>query len=671
MIYYILAPRFLFSANWSCEPSQWAALYFVFGSRPGTYGASHLSGLVCQTLVSREWCPSRMPPSEEYEPPGNPLKYEFNSTPWYNRSPIPPWGVPGIGYQFGSAFRFGNRGSYSVEVDFIEEGGREVWRLNSAGKMNCGCLEKKMVAPGQWVCERELYYPKRGEYTFQGERKLTGLQENPLGGMGFPQLLTRSVFSFEEHSNLVNPPSLQALLPYKGGSDIYLFQYPDTKMADVPLSQLLSVEVVQQRDEDNPLYLGNFLGHTFSEQVLLNLFYRAWDMFGPYAFPLPRGEGIWIMTISKCLKDKKRIEKRAGNSLALLQDVANLPIWEYKARWYLGNNRQKETIIPKMSSTSFIWFLYPYLSPRGDFGAYLYELDYFPLFMKPADLGLSEGIFLPSGRKSQYPAGSGKVPDPNSLIFFPPKDYPSYLHYYGRDALLSYMIAHPNVKHRRFSQCYSVIPPYPTLPIGKPSPGGKVYNWHLSGNFLMIDLDQNGEWRSFEYNGVPISEGARDVSLPPPDVLKEKLGEAGKDCVFLSFLHRPEMPEVILFWFTPEDPKFPYIFDAYLSHLYSVLVGYPYLRNAYLPWEFCLTPQDPRPISWGDLKMLVWRKGRGVVARKNWGRYPIQYLFPAIDQGTGYVYLPLMSDMEGDGGGKFKLFVFKRNDWSGEVYELG
>jgi hypothetical protein len=68
--------------------------------------------------------------------------------------------------------------------------------------------------------------------------------------------------------------------------------------------------------------------------------------------------------------------------------------------------------------------------------------------------------------------------------------------------------------------------------------------------------------------------------------------------------------------------------------------------------------------------MMVWRKGKGVKAERDLGRYPIQYLFPAIEKQTGAIYLPLMADMQGDGSGIFKLFVFMRNDSSPEIYEL-
>jgi hypothetical protein len=69
--------------------------------------------------------------------------------------------------------------------------------------------------------------------------------------------------------------------------------------------------------------------------------------------------------------------------------------------------------------------------------------------------------------------------------------------------------------------------------------------------------------------------------------------------------------------------------------------------------------------------MMVWRKGEGIVAERDLGRYPIQYLFPAIEKQTGAIYLPLMADMRGDGSGIFQLLVFRRNDWSPDIYDLG
>lgn len=185
----------------------------------------------------------------------------------------------------------------------------------------------------------------------------------------------------------------------------------------------------------------------------------------------------------------------------------------------------------------------------------------------------------------------------------------------------------------------------------------------------MLGWDAEGNWLAYDYTGIPISEAAEDVSLPPPAVLKEHLGQPITDCVFLSYLLRPEMPEAILFWFTPEDPNFPHIFNAYTQLLYAILSRYPNGRPT-LPWQFCLNPRNPRPLTWGNLNLLVWREEEGVVARCDLGRYPIQYLFPAIEKQTGFVYLPLLWDMGEDGEGRFKLLVFKQNDWTAEVYEL-
>lgn len=657
MIYHTLAPRYIFSCEWSHQPEKWAGIYFTFSSRPAPFQIELArSGLVCQTFVSRFYCPSpadaQTAYERGYEPPVNPIEYEFLNTLWYNRTPISPWGVPrSISGQ--GVFAFGNRGSYSVEVDFLEEGGREIWRLSSAGKMCCQ------------YASTAIEFPKSGEFAYRGERKIRDIWEL-YGDMGFPQLLWRYVFSYKEHSNLVNPPSLLALLPYNEDANIYLFQYPETKIKDCPLANLLSLERVMGREEDVE-YIGQHLGHVFSETILLNLFYRSLDFFGPYAFALPRGEGVWIATLSKSLRGTRRIERKTATLKPWVYEIVTIPEWDYSLRWYLGNIPVKETSVPKMSRTSFIWFAHPYLVPTGQLGLFLYELDYLPSVMGKST-ALGEGIILQSGRKLVYPAGSGNLPDPSNLLFFPPRDYPTFLNYADPWYRLNYLAGHPHIKHRRFTQCYSLIPPYPSTPLGQPSPA-QTYNWHYSGNFLMLGWDEKGDWKSYDYWGIPISEGAVDSSLPPPDVLRKKLGSPIKDCVFLSFLLRPEKPDLLLFWFEPEDKNFLYVFDAFLQHLLSILVNYPHSQPP-LPWEFSLNPQDPTPIIWGKLHLLVWRKGKGVVANKNLGRYPIQYLFPAVERQTGFVYLPILWDMNEDGSGKFKLIKFRRNDWDGEVEDL-
>lgn len=649
MIYYTLAPRFIFFAEWSHPPEKQAVLYFTFTSRPSPMQVEIAkSGLVLQTFIAKTYCPTRPKPDDDYEPPTNPIEVIFNSTDWRVRTPIPPTNSPGA-----TAFAFGNKGRYSVETNFLEDGGKEIWRLNSAGKLFCQYFQVNYI------------FPKTREITYQGERVISNMWEK-YRDMGFPQLLWRSVFSYKEHNNIISPPSLLALLPYKDNSNIYLFEYPNTNIADAPLGKLLSVEVVLQRDEDVK-YMNIDIGHIFSQTILLNLFYRSWDFFGPYTFTLPCPEGIWILTISKSLKDKRRIEKKTAGGKPWLYDVINLPIWEYSAKWYLNGALQKEKTIPKMSGTSFIWFAYPYLTLQGELGVYIFELDYLPQLMgKSSEFG--EAIYLYSGRKLVYSAGSGKVPDPSNLLFFPPRDYPVFLNYMSETFRYYYLLTHPQIKHRRFTQCYSLIPPYPSVPIGRTSPG-VVYNWHFTGNFTMLGWDREGNWQAYDYTGIPISEGAEEVSLPPPNILKKHLGKPIQDCVFLSYLLRPEMPEAILFWFTPEDPNFPHIFNAYLQHLYSVLVNYPNSKPTF-PWEFCLNPRSPLPIVWGELKLLIWRRGKGVVREKSLGRYPIQYLFPAIEKHTGYVYLPILEAMEEDGKGRFKLLIFKRNDWDMEVRDL-
>jgi hypothetical protein len=558
-------------------------------------------------------------------------------------------------------------------VDFLGKGGRELWRINAGGKMYCGWYKNQK---GELI---EVVYPKEGEYSYEGEREITDMWERykDYGGMGFPQLLWRKAYSEGEHSITVPLPTLTALLPYKENGYIHLFDYPDPKFSSDKLADLLSIEVVRSDEWDN--YLSYyFVGHSKSETILLNLFYRAWDIFLPFAIPIPRPEGMWIMTLSKSLKDKKQIERKMG-TIQWTYQVENYPIWEYKAKWYLANplgiSFQKETTFPKSSETSFIWYLYPLLKTSGELGVYVYEIDY--LAKNSMDIcDLYAGIYLASGRKLTFnPSDTKNVPDPTNLILLPPRDYPNFLS--GWD-FIYYIQAHPQVKHRRFTQCFSAIPPYPSFPLGRPSPGA-TYNWHTAtGNFLFIgwEWDDNEGWYRWvarDYLGTPITEGAVDVNVPPPDVLNSKLGKPIIESIFLSFLQRPEMPETILFWFQPEDPNFAYILASYWSHLQSVLYGYPDLAstNAYLPYEFCLNPKDPRPITWGNLKMMVWRKGEGVKAERDLGRYPIQYLFPAIEKQTGAIYLPLMADMQGDGSGIFQLLVFRRNDWSPDIYDLG
>ncbi len=655
MIYYIYAPRYIFVEEWAHEAGKRSGVYFTFRSESNSQGA----GLVLQTYITTALCPHPHYPGEPietYEPRVNPIKYKFETELWHSRFGVVPYtGLPPYDY-----YTFGNKGRYSVEVNLLEEGGREIWRLNSSGKMVCEGPKATLIT-----------YPKTGEYSYQGERKITNLGRDEREYIGNPYLFWRYEFTYGEHYTLDPLPSLLVLLPYKNDTNIYLYEYPDTKIKDSPLGKLLNVEVVYKTERE-VYYVGQFIGHAYGESILFNFFYRSWDFFGPYIIPLPSPEGMRFLAISKSLKDVRRIEKETGGEkIRWIYNIINLPIWEYKAKWYLGTTLQKETIIPKMSSTSFIWLFHPFITTKGEIGAYIYEMDYLPKAMGK-DASLGEGILLYSGRKLTYPAGGGKLPDPTYLLCLPPKDFPSYLFWADPWYWVAYIHSHPQIKHRRFTQCYSLIPPYPTFPIGNPSPS-QVYNWHYSGNFLMINWwASKKKWRVFDYKGTQISEEALDVSLPPPDVLKEHLGEWGKDAVFLSFLQRPEMPEVILFWFTPDDLYWEYIFHSYLAHLYSVLIGYPEMskRGAQVPQEFCLNPQDPHPLLWGTLKMMVWRKGEGVKAVKSLGKYPIQYLFPAIDKRTGEVFLPLLTDMEDDGTGKFQIFHFKRNDWQGEAEDL-
>jgi len=709
MIYYLYAPHFLFSFNWNdgIGPQDWHCVYFTFCGRPTAYQFQPaLSGLVAQTYIPRCQCPLPTRPfSEDYEPRYNPVEYEFLYTNWLTRTPEPPWGVPFSEICETGQFRFGNHGTYSVLVDFLGKGGRELWRINAGGKMYCGWYKNQK---GELV---EVVYPKQGEYTYEGEREITDIWERykDYGGMGFPQLLWLSTFSPVKGSLWISPdgkykvgdgvaqpytnfPSLTALLPYKEGGYIHLFDYPEPKFSSDKLAELLSIEQVTNFDgyvyfRTSRSYITGVgwvpvyevIGYRVSRTILLNLFYRAWDVFLPFAIPIPRPEGMWIMTLSKSLKDKKRIERKTQTKIQWVYQVENYPIWEYKARWYLANSLgisfQKETTFPKSSETSFIWYLYPLLKTSGELGVYVYEIDY--LARKWVDkCDLYAGIYLASGRKLTFnPSDTQNVPDPTNLILFPPRDYPNFLS--GWD-FIYYIQAHPKVKHRRFTQCFSAIPPYSSFPLGRPSPGA-TYNWHTAtGNFLFIgwQWDDNEGWYRWvarDYLGTPITEGAVDVNLPPPDVLNSKLGKPIIESIFLSFLQRPEMPETILFWFQPEDPNFAYILASYWSHLQSVLYGYPDLASiqAHLPYEFCLNPKDPRPITWGNLKMMVWRKGEGVVAERDLGRYPIQYLFPAIEKQTGAIYLPLLADMQGDGSGVFQLLVFKRNDWSPDIYDFG
>ncbi|MBC7330310.1 hypothetical protein H5T88_08140 [bacterium] len=682
MIYFLYAPHFLFSFTWNVKPRKLSCVYFTFCSQYSPTGINHfLSGLVAQTDVARYLCPSPTGEfSETNEPQSNPIETDFLYTDWLTRTPSTYEGTPMSMVPGSLAFLFGDHGTFSVLVDFIGKGGRELWRINAGGKMACGWYKNKQ---GELVW---VEYPKEGEYSYQGEREITDLWEKAkaIGGMGFPQLLTRQAYCRDEHTITVSLPTLTALLPYKEGGHIHLFDYPDPEFSSDKLAELISIEVVSSKEWDiyyPPGTTIEHLGHKRSESILLNLAYRAWDIFLPFAIPIPRPEGMWIMTLSKSLKDKKRIERKTTTREPWVYQVENYPIWEYTADWYLANplgvSFQKRTTIPKSSETSFIWFLYPLLKTSGELGVYVYEIDYLARnWYNKCDL--YAGIYLASGRKLVYdPSDTQNVPDPNNLILYPQRDYPNYLNFQNVWSLIYYWLNNPATKHRRYTQCFSAIPPYPSFPIGRASPG-PTYNWHTAtGNFLTIttgwDEEGNYRWYSRDYQGLWVTEGAVDVNVPPPDVLNAKLGEPISESIFLSFLQRPEMPETILFWFQPEDPNFSYILSTYWNHLLTVLDHYPIGAplNGYVPWEFYLAPKDPRPITWGKLKMLVWRKGEGVVAERDLGRYPIQYLLPAIEKQTGAVYLPLMADMRGDGSGIFKLFIFRRNDWSPDIYDLG
>ncbi|MGC9004988.1 MAG: hypothetical protein ACP5KZ_09855, partial [bacterium] len=304
MIYFVYAPRFLFSFSWGHDPKDSACVYFTFYDEPSAYqNIPHLAGLVAQTLIPRCYCPIK-PPPEDYEPypNANPIEFEFQYTNWLIRTPLSPWGIPFSWQCTTPRFRFGNHGSFSVLVDFLNDGGKEIWRLSSAGKMWCGSYGT---------------YPKSGEYSYQGERVITKLWELAkglgAGTPGFPQLLWRKSVS-SKHSPIVDLPSLTAFLPYKDDTQIFLFEYPNPKFSSDKLSELISIELVSRYEYDAympgyPQVEQYFLGHNISETILLNLFYRAWDFFGPYAITIPRPEGMWIMTLSKSLKDKKRIER--------------------------------------------------------------------------------------------------------------------------------------------------------------------------------------------------------------------------------------------------------------------------------------------------------------------------------------------------------------------------
>lgn len=636
MIFHPYSALYQFRARWNLSPDTPVTIYSTFFNRPPTTSSSlhpfypHLAGLVALGGVHMEGMQGQYWLL--------PIGVAFNNTLWDSRFPLRTPGVVPSGSLRGD-FCFGNIAEYTVTVDFLAKGGMETWKLSGEGR-------------GRFTKERTSY---------QGEREIRNLwdvvEELGLPDMGFPQLLYRQVYSFFAEGNLAEPPSLLAYLEREGGKEV-LFQYPDLKIKPSPLSALLFSDVVltssatEWVDRFGSIYNEGgkgrqLLGHNFTETVLFNFFYRALDFFGPYAIAIPKGEGVWTATISKSLKSAKHFPYYVPTQRKWLYSLVSLPVWEYKVKWYYIDAPIRETPFPKQSDTSFLLFSAPYQG-KGEVAIYTYEADYEKLIGKSApgeNPQITSGIFHLGGRKEVYQAG--EPPEwlhPRMEWFFAPRRHPW--------------------RHKRFTQCFSLIPPFPSAPVGQPSPFD-VYNWHPTGNFLYLRWDGT-DWCSYDYTGERIPKDSKGFSLPPPDILKEKMGRFAVDSALPVFLHRPEMAEVLLFWWQPEEPRFSLILFAYARHLSSLCFNY---SSPYIPWEFWLSPLDPRPILRGRLRMLVWRKGK-LRAEKDLGRFPIQYLFPAIEKRTGVVYLPLMMDMGDDGEGKFRLFVFQRNDWTPEIYDL-
>jgi hypothetical protein len=517
---------------------------------------------------------------------------------------------------------------------------------------------------------------------------------------GYSRLLEVIAFYFYE-----NPPSLPSLdegfpaefswsvdLPLKEeGSPYHLFHYPDPDtLPQIPLAQLLDIREVFDKETEGGIITATGRkkrSKSHRHYLIFSFCYHDLDFFGPFALAIPTGEGIYSVVIDKKLKDVKKQEfYGAGNPAidpsahdwdGVLTEILSIPIWDYTIRWYLGIKKVREVPFPKESQTSHIvlasppleypWILtqpsepLPYVETHH--GLLISEID---LPYKPSP---NLSFFLPSGRKILAPFNPQNL---RNIYCLPKGD-----------------------KHKRLQQSYPALPPIPTVARGHPAMPlipFEAFAWHWSGNPVVIRgngwkkfIEENPQrfprqfypeglptpWQSFEYNGLPITPSAINCSIPPPDVLEMHLGEPVKDAIFLSFLLRPEMPEAILFWFEPEDEKFwGLYYDFATLYFYALFYGGASLIDfQHLP--FWLAPQDPRPIIWGNLKMLVWRKGTGVVAERDLGRYPIQYLFPAIEKQTGAIYLPLLADMQGDGSGIFQLLVFRRNDWSPDIYDLG
>ncbi len=639
MIYHPYAAKYKFEASWGTDPEHPITIYSTFFNRPPQDGKyifivlyPDLAGLVA---VAGVW-------------PCLPIEYTFQNTRWYNRSPVPR-PAP---YPSGDGdFWFGNAAYYSVTVDFLADGGSEFWQIASQGGEAKYPKEPKCIVP-----------------PYQGERKLTNLwleaDELEIPDIGYPQLLNRSIYSHHSDQRLADFPTLTAYLEYDEElSKLTLYQYPDIHIPqEKPLSQLISCEVVLSGERTDyfgysgPKMEPQLLGHGSGETVLFNFAYRCLDFFGPYALAIPKGEGVWTITLKKTIKDARHIRYQHPTAkLKWTYNIVSLPIWDYSIRWYIRNTLVRETKFPKETETSFIYFLAPCLDP-SNLAIYVWEYDYgHPYFHRwevTTIPDLKSYFFFPSGRKLMYTAG--KEPSwlyPELWWFFAPR----------RD----FDPAGRPQRHRRFPQCYSTIPPFPSAPIGLPSLYG-VYNWHPTGNFIYIGWDDQGFF-SYSERGFPIPDGSYLFPLPPSDILNQKLGRPFIDAILLTLLSRPEMEETIIFWWKPRDLRFFLILQAFYKHFQAI--GWE-IGDPYIPWEFWLSPQDPRPFTWGYLKMLVWRRYQGIVAERDLGCFPIQFIFPAIEKSTGYIYLPLMVNMNDDGSGQFKLFVFKKNDWSPEEYPL-